>query len=475
MFRLSTIFGLIVSLSLWPSIASSQCTDEPRAMRGPLRAHPTNPRYFTDDAGRAIYLTGSHTWHNLLDMGRDDPPQPFDFEAYLNFLDKYGHNFIRLWAWDSAVWDTRANGALGKDFVHRVAPQPWARTGPGNAFDGQPKFDLTKFNPAYFERLRKRVSAAGQRRIYVSIMLFEGWGLFHANRGRAAPAGWAWRSHPFHPDNNINGINADQDGDGVTGEPHRLGDPAVNALQTAYIRHVVDTVNDLDNVLYEVINEGGHKDWDWWVVKTIRDYQRTKPKQHPIGITGHGAERLPSMLASPADWISPGRADGYAEDPSAWDGPKVSLLDTDHVWGVGGNAAWVWKSFLRGHNPIFMDPYDGAVLGKAFDAQWEPIRIAMGHARRLAQRVDLAALQPRNELASSHFCLSDPGHEYVVYLPEGGEVAVDLTAAAGELSAEWIDARTGMSKKGGKSQGGAQRTLQAPFKGPAVLHLRAEK
>lgn len=29
---------------------------------GPLRVHPTNPRYFTDGRGKAIYLTGSHFW-----------------------------------------------------------------------------------------------------------------------------------------------------------------------------------------------------------------------------------------------------------------------------------------------------------------------------------------------------------------------------------------------------------------------------
>jgi hypothetical protein len=29
---------------------------------GPLRRHPTNPRYFTDGSGEVIYLTGSHRW-----------------------------------------------------------------------------------------------------------------------------------------------------------------------------------------------------------------------------------------------------------------------------------------------------------------------------------------------------------------------------------------------------------------------------
>ena len=49
-------------------------------MNGPLRLHPQNPRYFTDGGKnpdgslRAVYLTGSHTWDNLQDIGESDPP-----------------------------------------------------------------------------------------------------------------------------------------------------------------------------------------------------------------------------------------------------------------------------------------------------------------------------------------------------------------------------------------------------------------
>ena len=63
---------------------------------GPLRVHPENPRYFTDGSGKTIYLTGAHTWNNLVDMGRNDPPEAFDFEAYLDSLEEHHHNFIRL-------------------------------------------------------------------------------------------------------------------------------------------------------------------------------------------------------------------------------------------------------------------------------------------------------------------------------------------------------------------------------------------
>jgi hypothetical protein len=183
------------------------------------------------------------------------------------------------------------------------------------------------------------------------------------------------------------------------------------------------------------------------------------------------------MLASPADWISPGRADGFAENPPVWKAEyrKVSILDTDHIWGVGGNAGWVWKSFCRGHNPIFMDPYDGAVLGKAGDKQWEPIYRALGDTRRFALRIDLAQMSPHDELVSTKYCLAAPGAEYLVYLPQGGSVTVDLAAAKGELLVDWFDADNSKSVSATKISGGTQRELTAPFEGPAVLHIRSSE
>ena len=445
-------------------ILGQDAKESQQTATGPLRGSARNPRYFCDASGREVLLVGSHTWNSLVDMGRSDPPEAFDFQAYLDFLGRYGHNFIRLWTWDSTTLDTHANGRLGKDFIHHVAPLPWLRTGPGVALDGKPKFDLKQFNPAYFERLRQRVSAAGRRGIYVSVMLFEGWGMFHGNRRRGTKDAWAWRSHPFHPDNNISGIDAGE-------KVHSRAHPAVNAIQAAYIRKVVDTVNDLDNVLYEVINEGGEKEWDWWVVETVRECQRTKPKQHPIGITGHGAERLDSMLASPADWISPGSQDGYKDDPPAWNGKKVSLLDTDHVWGVGGNGAWVWKSLMRGHNPLFMDPYDGSVLGNRFDPQWEPIRRNLGRALRLARQWNLAAMTPQDKLASTAYCLADPGNAYAVYVPTGGKATVDLRETTARFNVEWFAPATGKTFANKPVSGGADREFTAAFDGDAVLLL----
>lgn len=295
---------------------------------GPLRVHPKNPRYFTDGSGRAVYLVGSHTWSSLVDMGPTDPPAAFDYAAYLGWMKRYNHNFMRLWAWELLNWDTRGNPARhrAKHVLQHAAPQPWARVGPGEALDGKPKFNLNRFDDRYFARLRSRVEEAGKRDIYVAVMLFEGWGI------RESPG--AFENHPFHPANNVNGINGDIDGDGKALEIHTLGNPKVNAVQEAYVRKVIDTVNDLDNVLYEIANEAYPEstEWQYHMIRFIKEHQQTKPRQHPVGMTPLRRKgNQESLFNSPADWISPDNMGGYRVDPPAADGGKVLISDTDHL------------------------------------------------------------------------------------------------------------------------------------------------
>jgi hypothetical protein len=438
-----------------------------------LRVHPTNPRYFTDDGQRAVYLTGSHTWDNLQDMGDTDPPPAFDFIAYLDFLARHDHNFIRLWRWELLGWDTKANNEkTAKRLV--AAPHPWARTGPGQALDGKPRFDLERFNDAYFQRLQARVRAARDRGIYVSVMLFEGWGLQHVAD--------AWKAHPFHPENNVNGLDGDADHDGRGLEVHTLQLPRVTRLQEAYVRQVIDTVNEFDNVLYEIANESGAYSTGWQAhfIRFIHDYEQGKPRRHPAGMTFQYARDAKqrgantNLFGSPADWISPNPDAGefnYRTNPPPADGRKVILTDTDHLWGIGGDVAWVWKSYLRGLNPLFMDPYRQVVLQEGSDPKWDPVRRAMGASRRLAARVNLAAMTPRGDLASSGYCLANPVKEYLVYLPKGGEVTVDVSAATGPLRVEWIHPIEGTTTPGGTVAGGTKRVLAAPYPGEAVLHV----
>ncbi len=439
--------------------------------RGPLRVSAENPRYFADPAGKVVYLTGLHTWANLQDQGAVDPPPKFDYEKYLETLGRYNHNFIRLWAWEQARWAPWADGKDGNPSDWFVEPNPYSRPGPGKALDGKPKFDLEKFDEGYFARLRDRVRKAGEQGIYVSIMLFQGW-----SSAKGWLGGKPWEGHPYHPKNNIQGFSGNPHGDGGPG----LDLGPVRYYQAKYIRKVIDTVNDLDNVLYEVTNEGGYKDWDWWVVKTVHEYEKQKAKQHPVGLTAHGSESNDEMLASAADWFSPGSKDwpDLKSEPREANGKKPSLVDTDHVWGVGGSPQWVWKTFMRGHNVIFMDSYDDAewkaILARegVAVADLEGTRRAMGQTRAFSVRMNLGSAHPAGDLASTGYCLADPGVEYLVYQPKAGE-SFTVKLPEGSFRYEWMDPTKGTAAGSGEiKSAGAAISFRAPSAGEAVLYLK---
>ena len=63
------------------------------------------------------------------------------------------------------------------------------------------------------------------------------------------------------------------------------------------------------------------------------------------------------------------------------------------------------------------------------------------------------------------------GKEYLVYLPSGGNVTVDLSAAKGKLAVEWFDPSTGEFANGRTISGSARRQFTSPFRGDAVLHI----
>jgi hypothetical protein len=448
---------LLLSLALTGGSPSFGREQRVEAKRGPLRVFRANPRYFADATGKPVYLTGSHVWWNLVGATtwnadcRYGPPRPFSYQDYLNRLSTHGHNFIRLWTLEQTSW--RECG----EWIS-VAPHPWERTGPGMGHDDLPKFDLRRLNDAYFRRLRSRVAEAQRRNIYVSVMLFEGFGTAWLEH--------AWRFHPLNGANNINGVDADVNSDGKGVEVHTLANPAVTRLQERYVRRVIDTVNSFDNVLYEIANEPGARSvaWQYHMLRIVRSHQARKGKRHPTGMTLAAPDGWNDQLyRSSADWISPGGR-RFLTDPPAAPQSKVSIVDTDHVCGVCGGWDVVWKNFTRGHNVIFMDPQDSAP--ERVVARW-----AMSHTRRYAQRMNLARALPHPELASSRFCLADPGREFLVYQPGGGELTVDLSRASGRLTGEWLSPITGRATPT-SVEGGKRLTLSPPFSGAAVLYLR---
>jgi len=483
---------------------------------GPLVVSQTNPRYFTVAAGdatdqRAVYLTGSHVNNNLHDgsgPGADcaEVPEPNDFRAYLGFLKERNHNFIRLWRWEQF-----RSQVAGGAFHFCMTPQPWPRTGPGKAKDGKPKFDLSVFDPAYFERLRDYVVAAGNEGIYVSVMLFEGFAL-HLSLAPDNVEG-----HPFYAANNVNEI-------GITSiNDYQVLplDARVQALQEAYIRKVVDTVQDLPNVLYEVANEssgggsveesgfleaiglseppdwGDSTQWQYRVIDFLKHYEAQMGyARHPVGMTMQYPVRDQSkvndvLFDSPAEWISPGfddvespmQASRWLTDPPANDGAKVIISDTDHYSPMKSDALWAWKSFLQGHNPILYDlgivtgvnPPDPSSGSPSF-ASLEPARRALGDTLRFAKRLNLIAMEPRGELSSTGYVLANPGEEYLILQPRETAEALSVRLEPSTYSVEWFSVNGRQTKSVDEvrieSRGGTSFTAPFAEAGPAVLYLR---
>ncbi len=439
---------------------------------GPLKCDARNSRYFADATGRTVWLTGSHTWANFQQRGVEGETPDFDYDGYLDFLQQHGHNFIRLWVWEHAQWMQ----FVEKDVPIRYRPLAYQRTGPGTALDGKPKFDLTKFNEPYFRRLRERVEKARHHGMYVSVMLFQGFSLDKRRGNAKAKMGNAWLGHPMNGANNINGIDGNPSGDDTGHEVHELRVPKVTRLQEALVRKVIDTVGDLDNVLWEIGNEchTGSVPWQYHFIRFIKANEATRRMQHPVGMTGApiGTREL---MASPADWISPpGRT--WLTAPPVNDGKRVILVDTDHCAPWDHEPDWVWRNLFQGNQFLLMDGYVDYRLGSVArpKVQFEPVRHAMGRARAFADRIDLGTMVPRPELASTGYCLANTPNrpaQYAAYVPKGRKVTIDLSEARGTLAVEWISADTGKRQTAPPVPGGSKQRLRSPFSSATVLHL----
>ena len=429
-----------------------------------LRIHPTNPRYFTDETGKAIYMTGSHTWFIIHYYADANPQMSYDdFEDYLDWMQSHGHNFIRLWTgWSNSIYP----------------PAPWVRTGHGNALDGCGlKFNMTEFDQDYFDLVRQRVQQIENHGMYCSIMFF-GSLMFTYNGD--------WSKVAWHPGNNINQdlANAFDVNDGHSFFTTDTG--ALN-IQRAFVGKMIDTLNDFDHIIWEIGNEAPISEsinWQNEMTVYARNYEASKPKQHLVGITSDGRDTLSFVTGSQGDWISPDcHSDNYMNGGPANYDDKIVISDTDHLWGFSqpedatDMVKWVWESFTRGNHPIFMDPYNDVDLDQGYNGTIDPVydgvRDAMGYTLIYANKFsDLASMIPSETISSTRYCLANPGSEYLIYQPDSGSFTVELKA--GTYNYEWFNPDTGIIVESNTiTVNDGNELCTPPFSGDAVLYLRS--
>jgi Putative collagen-binding domain of a collagenase len=453
-----------------------------------------NPHYFQDASGKPLILCGSQTWNTLQDWGTGGSVRPLDFGAFVRFLKGHGHNFTLLWRTELPKFSNLPiTASPPPDFT--VSPHPWLRTGPGLATDGGLKFDLTKYDPGYFHRLRARVEALDQAGIYAGVYLFSGEFLLRFRSGTDG--------YPFSGPNNINGVD-----DGYRGGPLTTGlasiTPTATNLMTSFqdacVRKTIDTLNDLPNVLW-IVSEEAPMQSAWWnahLISVVRDCERSRPFQHPVGYATLESPSDALLYNSDADWVA----------PWAWVSPtsscgtgrprcKVNINDSDHsyfgMWNdtPERNRNYAWENLMTGNQVLFMDPYlvyyprqnrnlclspiHG--IGSEPDPRWENFRNNLGYLVRYSRKLDLATISPRGSLCSTKYCLARTpavGAQYLAYAPDGGAFTMDLSAMPNSrrLAVEWFNPATGETTTSSPvAAGSGRQPFKPPFSGDAVLYL----
>ena len=408
-----------------------------------------------------VYLSGEHI-PTIFDAWSGAPT--INFGAFTDMMAAKNQNFLRLWVIDSP-YGYHLDGTRGA-----ITPVPFQRPGPGNAADGGLKFNLSQLNQSFFDQLRARVIEAGSKGIYVSVML--SCPLFMNNTSN-------WPYSMYNTANNINSVVA------ANTDQWTLNNSSWVGYFDAYADHVVDTLNDLDNVLFEVGNEGGYsaRGWQEHVIDRIHAREAGMAKQHPVGKTAYGegavlgmptdAQINTDLLGSHADWVSlSGREGEYTSNVTDAPATKVSILDTDHIVGFVDPSQettfvqWVWKSLLRGHNPIYLTPQTGYPGGFT---NLPSIENALGYARIVAKTVDLEHMTPNDGSASTGFALVNPNIEYLVYQPAGTNFTVTLPAKT--FAYEWIrTSDAAITQSGNVSATSGNNSFTPPYSG-AILHL----
>lgn len=458
---------------------------------GPLKAS-ANPNYFSDSQGHILILNGSQSWNTFQDWGTNGSIQNLDFTAFVNFQSAHGHNFTLLWTTELPKFCALPSTASHPpDFT--VSPFPWSRTGPGSATDGGLKFDLTKFDHNFFDRLRTRVAALNQAGIYAGVYLFSGEFL---NVFRCPGDGY-----PFTGANNVNQVD-----DGYTGGQKGIASMAMTApnaitrFQDAYVQHVIDTLNDLPNVLW-IVSEEAPANSTWWndhQIAHIRAYESSKPHRHPVGYAALIGAPDTVIYNSDADWVAPQvRISSVTSCGSGKPACKVNVNDSDHsYWEMWketpqNNRNFAWENFMNGNQVLFMDPYVvyypresrnlciSPVNGicAAPDPRWDNFRDNLGYILRYSRRVALAGVTPRASLSSTGFCLAHTAAaraEYLVYAPSGGSFTVDLSEmpASRTMAVEWFNPSTGVAIAAPPVRAGSSiQAFSPPFSGDAVLYL----
>jgi hypothetical protein len=449
----------------------------------PIRLHPVNPRYFLFRGRPTVLITSGEHYGAVLNLD-------FDYKRYLRTLAADRLNLTRTF--------TGSYREGPKSFgisYNTLAPKPeryiapWPRTETPGALDGLGKFDLQRWNEAYFERLKEFIREAGARGIVVELTLFCP---FYRDE--------MWNISPLNARNNVNGV-----GNVARAEVYNLKDTALQSVQDALVRKIVAELRDFDNVMYEICNEPYSfdmvtADWERHIAAVISEAEAGFPARQRHLITqnvANGSKRVPDpdprVSVFNFHYSRPPASVALNRELRRPIGCNETGFDgqADAVYRVQG-----WEFIMAGgalYNNLDYSFAAGREDGTYAYPSQQPgggsvaLRKQLRVLRDFMDSVDFVGMAPQQDFVrfavpegAYVWTLAAPGKAYAVYLHHGGlrkeqkaaRYVVDATARtthleldlpAGSYRVEWIDTKTGQAAQQERfSHQGGRRTLTSP-------------
>lgn len=426
----------------------------------PIALHPENAHYFSWRGEPTILITSGEHYGALLNLD-------FDYATYFAELRAHGLNHTRTF---TGVYREDAQSFRITD--NTLAPKPhryicpWARSDQPGYHDGGNKFDLTKWDAAYFRRLRDFMTRARDAGIVVELTLF--CPMYNDSM---------WRISPMNAINNINGI-----GTVPRTELYTLEHADLLNAQLAVTRKIVHELREFDNLYYEVCNEpyfgGVTLDWQHAIVDTIVQVEKRFPARHLISLNvANGRKKVerPHSDVSifnfhycvPPDTVAMNYALNKAigENETGFRGHADVLYRTE-AWDflLAGGALYnnLDYSFTAPHPDGTFRGYESPGGGS------RALRQQLGLLKRFLYGFDFTRMKPDPSVVRgvtpklTTNALVERGKAYAIYmhvplpkkpknldelLRDDIEATLTVHLPTGTFTSEWVDTKTGAVNK----------------------------
>lgn len=451
---------------LFAACASLTALGEP-----PIALNPENPHYFQWRGKPAILITSGEHYGAVMNLD-------FDYRKYFDTLAADGMNYTRVFI--GAYVEPDGAFKIMRNTLAPLASRficPWARSDQPGYANGGNKFDLSKWDAAYFARLKDYADSAGKAGVVVELTLF--CPMYEEMQ---------WKLSPMNAANNINGPGTVPRTSVYTLDQHG----GLLAVQEALTRKLVTELNGFDNVFFEICNEpyfgGVTIPWQHHIADVIVETERGLPQKHLIAqnIANNSAkieDPHPAVSIFNFHYATPPVTVGMnyhlnkviGDDETGFRGTKDAAYRTeawDFILAGGGLYNNLDYSFVAGHeNGTFVYPASQPGGGSA------DLRRQMKILGDFIRGFDFVRMKPDNSVikggvppGGSARALVEHGKAMAIYVRN--KPAVDLAAASGTAlqvevadgpwQVEWLDTKTGKIAGESSISGGGVRTLAAP-------------